>query len=119
MEVSSGDTLVALNKLRVVYCFCHDRKTLNEFITAQECLSVSLVCENEKKERLTWGKVELPLAEFLSDKIIKREYYKMFNLKEVAWGWGLTANIGISSSNGYVDTSRNIFRSYKGLVYYP
>ena len=119
LDVQLMDSVIILNKLRVIYAFCHDRKALNEFISLQESLCIHMVSENKKKERVVWGKVELPLAEFLSDKIIKREYYKMFNLKDVAWGWGLTANIGISSSGGYVDTSRNIFRSYKGVLYYP
>ena len=43
----------------------------------------------------------------------------MFNLKDVSWGWGLSANIGLIDSNGEVDTSRTIFKNYKGLVYYP
>ena len=29
LEVNAHDTIVPLNKLRVIYAFCHDRKTLN------------------------------------------------------------------------------------------
>lgn len=119
LDIHPTDKTVVLNKLRVIYAFCHDRKTLNEFITEQRSLTIHIVTENEKKEKTIWGKTELPLEELISDKIIKREYYKMFNMKDVSWGWGLTANIGISSSHRCVDTSRNIFRKHKGLVYYP
>lgn len=29
LDISPNDSLISLNKLRVIYAFCHDRKTLN------------------------------------------------------------------------------------------
>ncbi len=112
IDVRPGSQTVTLNKLRVVYAFCHDRKALNDYINAVDCLTVQLVSESlDKKDRFVWGTLNLELKDFTSDKVIKREYYKMFNLKGVPWGWGLSANIGVVDSGGYVDTSRMIFRN--------
>jgi hypothetical protein len=43
----------------------------------------------------------------------------MFDLKGVPWGWGLSANIGVVDSNGFIDTSRIILKNLKGQIYYP
>jgi hypothetical protein len=56
LELNPTDKITYLNKLKVIYAFCHDRKTLNEFIEDQKSLNISIVCENEKKERYVWGK---------------------------------------------------------------
>lgn len=54
-------------------------------------LTVSLYCNSEKI-----GTLDLELFDFLSDKVIKREYYKMFSGKALApipLKWGLNVTI--------------------------
>lgn len=64
------------------------------------------------------GTLNLELKSFMSENIVKREYYKMFNMKGICWGWGLEANIGLDCS-GLVDTSRLIFKNINEQVFYP
>lgn len=112
--------VLPLNRLRVIYAFSDDRKALNDYINSVENLTIQLISESQdKKEKFVWGTLNLELKDFTSEKVIKREYYKMFNLKGVPWGWGLSANIGVVDSGGYVDTSRMIFRNINEQVYYP
>jgi hypothetical protein len=120
IEPKADSSVLTLNRLRVIYAFSHDRKALNDYINQVEHLTVHLVVESaDKRERTVWGTLNLELKDFLSEKVIKREYYKMFNLKGVPWGWGLSANLGLVDSDGYVDTSRMIFRNINEQVYYP
>jgi hypothetical protein len=114
-----GIKAVTINRLRVIYAFSHDRKALNDYLNSTSFLTIHLVSETlDKKDRVVWGSLNLELKDFLSENVIKREYYKMFNLKGVPWGWGLEANIGLDSG-GFVDTSRMIFRNINEQVYYP
>lgn len=119
LDILEGANTITINRLRTIYLFSHDRKALNDFITSTEHITIYLVSEGvDKKDRVVWGSLNLELKDFLNDNIERREYYKMFNLKGVPWGWGLEANIGLDCS-GLIDTSRTILRNINEQIYYP
>lgn len=92
--LSKGGLLVPINKMRIFYFFANSRKGVSEYLNAQKYLKLSLL-----KDGKVIGVVELELADFLSDKVLKRDYFKFFSGKEI-WpilSWGINVESFINS----------------------
>lgn len=61
----------------------------------------------------------LSLKDYFSAKNIKKDFYKMFNVNNVPFGWGLEGSIGVITSPDYINTSRLIFTTNDKLIYRP
>jgi LMBR1 domain-containing protein 1 len=106
----NGDILIPINKLRVVYFFSKDRKGVNDFINEQRVISLNLFCDGEKL-----GTVNFELNDFLSDKVIKREMFKVFGGKKLPiLSWGLKVTVGLTEG-GMEDVNRTKFHEHKNI----
>jgi hypothetical protein len=95
--------------------FSADRKGINEYINEQKSITLNLICENEKL-----GSVSFVLNDFLSDKVIKREMFKVFSGKKLPiLSWGLKVTIGLIEG-GFEDTARVRLNEHKHIyLTYP
>ncbi len=82
-----------MNKIRVFYFFAEGRKQVRDFINQQKTITVQLFCESKLE-----GTAEFELTDFLSDNVIKREFFKYFSQKsfQTTLSWGLSMSIGLN-----------------------
>jgi len=106
----NGDILIPINKLRVFFLFSHDRKGINEYINEQKVLSLNLYCDSEKLGTATYE-----LNDFLSDKVVKREMFKVISGKKLPiLSWGSKITVGIIEG-GYEDINRVRLTDHKHI----
>ncbi|KAL4477278.1 hypothetical protein ABPG73_003404 [Tetrahymena malaccensis] len=115
--VQSGDDYsnfhVPLNRMRIFYFFVTSRKQLNQFINQNQFLQINLLCENK-----IIGNTQLELNEFTSDQVIRNEYFKVFNGKDLPLlKWSVTVTLGLVASQE-IDVKRIGLREYQG-IYLP
>ncbi len=85
---------IPINKIRLFYIFSHSKKEVNYFLNEQKFLTINLLMETKKNgnnDLKKLGTIDLDLTEFVSDKIIKREFSKYFSGKDIfpILSWGL------------------------------
>lgn len=83
---------INLDKMKVIYFFSESREDISQFIKQQKKIKVQLFEDNE-----VMGSLELQLDDFKSDKVIKKDYYKMFSGPRVYpyLSWGLFVSLGL------------------------
>jgi LMBR1 domain-containing protein 1 len=114
--------VIPLVKARLFYFFGQERNSLRDFLIKQGSFRVSLIVENlaienpaERVEKI--GTVEFPLRDFLSDKITKRDFLKLFAGKSIPiLTWALQITIGIIES-GEERLSKGKLTDYMGVQY--
>ncbi|EAS01971.2 Lmbr1-like motif protein (macronuclear) [Tetrahymena thermophila SB210] len=105
--------IVGLNKIRICYFFTNGRKGINSYIHQKQVLTMNLYCDQQKI-----GVLDLELQDFLSDKVNKREYYKVFSGKTLPiLKWGLNLTVGMFNA-GLIDVSRIKLSEHEG-IYLP
>lgn len=85
---------IPINKIRLFYFFSQSKKEVNYFLNEQKVLTINLLVEIKKNgpsDLKKLGTIDIDLTEFVSDKIIKREYFKYFSGKDILpiLSWGL------------------------------
>lgn len=82
-----------LDKMKVMYFFSESREQIVEFIKSQSKIKVDLFEDNE-----IMGSLDLELDDFKSDKVIKKDYYKMFSGPKVFpyLSWGIFVSLGLN-----------------------
>jgi len=106
----NGDILIPINKLRIFFLFSQDRRNINEFINEQKVIALNLFCDNEKI-----GTANFELNDFLSDKVIKREMFKVFSGKKLPiLSWGLKVTMGLIEG-GNEDFNRIRLSEHKNI----
>lgn len=83
---------ITLNKMKVIYFFSEGRDNITQFVKAQASLKVYLL-----EEREVMGSLELELDDFKSDKVVKKDFYKMFSGPNVFpyLSWGIFVSVGL------------------------
>ena len=108
------DNLFKINieKIKLFYFFAEKRDLIKAYIKNSPALRVELY-ENEEK----FGTLELELDEFKSDKVVKRDFFKMFSGKRVFpyLSWGLFISVGLYQS-GNISTSSLKLANRDGLL---
>jgi len=108
----NGDILIPINKLRIFFLFSQDRRNINEFINEQKVIALNLFCDNEKI-----GTANFELNDFLSDKVIKREMFKVFSGKKLPiLSWGLKVTMGLIEG-GNEDFNRIRLSEHKNVAH--
>lgn len=81
-----------LDKMKIIYFFAESRDNIVDFIKNQNRFKVELFEENQ-----LMGSLELELDDFKSDKVIKKDYFKMFSGPKVFpyLSWGLFISLGL------------------------
>lgn len=84
-----------MNKLKIMYFFASNRNEVKQFIKESPNFTITLL-ENEE----IFGTVQLEMDDFKSDKVIKRDFFKMFSGKKVLpfLSWGLFVSVGLHES---------------------
>ena len=73
-----------------MYFFAHDHQDLYNYSQSNPEFIVYLHSESRKtNERKVIGSMVLPFKDYFSSKNIKKDFYKMFNVTGVPFGWGL------------------------------
>lgn len=85
---------IPIDKIRLFYFFSQSKKEVNYFLNEQKVLTINLLVEIKKNgasDLKKLGIIDIDLREFISDKVIKREYFKYFSGKEIfpILSWGL------------------------------
>ena len=81
-----------IDKMKMFYFFSTCREDIVKFIKVQQNVTV---CLYQGVELI--GSLELELDDFKSDKVIKKDYYKMFSGPKVFpyLSWGLFMSVGV------------------------
>ena len=81
-----------LDKMKIIDFFAESRDNIVDFIKNQNRFKVELFEENQ-----LMGSLELELDDLKSDKVIKKDYFKMFSGPKVFpyLSWGLFISLGL------------------------
>lgn len=103
---------IVIEKIKIFYFFAEKRDNIKNYIKNNPAITVTLL-ENEEK----FGSLELELDEFRSDKVLKRDFFKMFSGKKVFpyLSWGLFISVGLFQS-GSISTSSLKLSKKEGLL---
>jgi hypothetical protein len=107
--------MVLMKKLRVFYFFAQGREGVTNYIKEIKALPVYL-----KQDGRTIGEIIFDMNDFLSDKVTKREFYKLFSgsLEDIPiLSWGLQFSFGLVASK-VTDVSRIHLQEHMG-IYLP
>lgn len=115
-RVQTGKTqMILMKKLRVFYFFAQGREGVTNYIKEIKALPVFL-----KVDGRTIGEIVFDMNDFLSDKVTKREFYKLFSgsLEDIPiLSWGLQFSFGLVASK-VTDVSRIHLQEHMG-IYLP
>ena len=95
---------------------------MEDYTKSGASLRITISAESRNSaciERKPVGSLEMPLKDFMGSLNHKKDFYKLFHLENVAYGWGLEGSIGIISSDGEVSTAKMIFKKSNGQIYLP
>jgi hypothetical protein len=110
------DKEVSINRFRMFYLFAPSARTLSDYFQAVRSLHLQITTEETKAKREVFATLDLDLTDF--EEVHMRELYKMFNLKNGKWGWGLSVSIGLVPG-GEWDTSNMNLRYDRGIFLPP
>lgn len=83
---------LSINKIKVIYFFSEKRDDITGFVKTQKNLKIYLL-----ENKTVMGSLDLELDDFKSDKVIKKDFFKMFSGLEVFpyLSWGLFVSVGL------------------------
>ncbi|CAD8077133.1 unnamed protein product [Paramecium sonneborni] len=102
---------LTLNRMRLYYFFSDQRKGWIEYVNQLKVLPMYLYQENVKI-----GVLELELQDLLSERVIRREFLKVFSVKDCypILSWSLNLTLGLVDS-GPVNVTRIKLQDHFGI----